>query len=140
MLVATLASGSTPVLGLDLRGGVSVVYSPAGKYDPAALDVALDIIRSRVDTFGTTEPEISRQGNDIVVDLPGVKDRCEALRLVGRTAELRFRPVLTNLPPLKEPATTTTTTPGATTTTTTAPPETTTTTTTAPPTTTTTTP
>jgi preprotein translocase subunit SecD len=67
-----------------------------------------------------------------------VKDRCNAERLVGQTAELRFRPVLTNLPPLKEPTTTTTTTtPGATTTTTTAPA---TTTTTAPATTTTLTP
>ena len=76
LFIATLVSGSTPVLGLDLRGGVSVVFSPVGKYSPDALDVALDIIRSRVDSFGTTEPEISRQGTDIVVDLPGVKDRC----------------------------------------------------------------
>jgi preprotein translocase subunit SecD len=142
LFLATLVSGNTPVLGLDLRGGVSVVFSPVGRYNPGSLDVALDIIRSRVDSFGTTEPEISRQGSDIVVDLPGVKDRCEALRLVGQTAELRFRPVLiAGVPAEKTPTTTTTTAPGATTTTpstttTTEPP----TTTTAPPTTTTTVP
>ncbi len=120
-LVATLVSGNTPVLGLDLRGGVSVVLSPVGQYKPEALDVAVDIIRSRVDSLGALEPEISKQGSDIVVDLPGVKDRCKAERLVGQTAELRFRPVLiAGVPPVKSPTTTTTTgAPGASTTTTT---------------------
>ncbi len=127
--LATLASGNTPVLGLDLQGGISVVLSPVGKYKPDSLDVAIDIIRTRVDSFGALEPEISRQGNDIVVDLPGVKDREKALRLVGKTAELRFRPVLAaNLPSeaAQAKAATTTTTPATTaagaTTTTTAPP------------------
>ncbi len=138
-LIATLLSGNTPVLGLDLQGGMSVVLEPVGKYKPQALDVAVDMIRNRVDSLGVAEPEITRQGNDIVVDLPGVKDRGKAERLVGQTAELRFRPVLiSQLPPERASATTTTTTPGATTTTaapttTTAPP-----TTTVPPTTTTT--
>jgi preprotein translocase subunit SecD len=109
-LVATILSANTPVLGLDLRGGVSVVLSPVGKYKADALDVAVDVIRNRVDSLGVSEPEISRQGSDIVVDLPGVKDRCKAERLVGQTAELRFRPVLIpGLPPEKLPATTTTT-------------------------------
>ena len=61
---------------------------------PTSLDDAVDIIRSRVDSLGVAEPEISRQGDNIVVDLPGVKDRDKARRLVGKTAELRFRPVL----------------------------------------------
>jgi preprotein translocase subunit SecD len=102
LVVAAFATvvlgGNTPVLGLDLQGGVSVVLSPVGKYKSDALDVAVDIIRSRVDSLGVAEPEISRQGNDIVVDLPGVKDRAKAERLVGQTAELRFRPVLGPLP------------------------------------------
>ncbi len=143
-LAATIVVGNTPVLGLDLRGGVSVVLSPVGNYKPDAVDVAVDVIRNRVDSLGVSEPEISRQGNDIVVDLPGVKDRCKAERLVGQTAELRFRPVLiAGLPPEKTPTTTTTTAaPGASTTTSTSTTTTTTTTTTtlAPTTTTTTTP
>ncbi|MEX1008153.1 MAG: protein translocase subunit SecD [Acidimicrobiia bacterium] len=136
-LIATLVSGNTPVLGLDLRGGVSVVLSPVGNYKPEALDVAVDVIRNRVDSLGVAEPEISRQGSDIVVDLPGVKDRCKAERIVGQTAELRFRPVfIPGVPPAKAPTTTTTTAaPGASTTTS---PSTTTTTTTLPTTTTTT--
>src|SRR5262249_54286649 len=116
--VATLASGNQPVLGLDLQGGVSVVLSPIGNFKSDALDVAVDGIRNRVGSLGGAEPEISRQGNDSVVDLPGVKDRSKAERLVGQTAELRFRPVLTTLPPESASDTTTTTTPGQTTTTT----------------------
>ena len=90
-----------------------------GNVKADALDVAVDIIRNRVDSLGVAEPEITRQGSDIVVDLPGVKDRCKAERLVGQTAELRFRPVLiAGVPPVRTPATTTTTgAPGATTTT-----------------------
>ena len=114
---ATLASGKSPVLGLDLQGGVSVVKSPVGKYSNDSLDVAVDIIRNRVDSLGTLEPEITRQGSDIVIDLPGVKNRDRAIKLVGETGELRFRPVLLDagqVPPspaqLAKAATTTTTT------------------------------
>jgi preprotein translocase subunit SecD len=115
--VATLAAGHTPILGLDLQGGFSVVLSPVGKFKSSSIDVARDIIETRVNGLGVAEPEISRQGNDIVVDLPGVKDRAKAERLVGKTAELRFRPVLANLPPAtKNSTTTTTTTPSGTTT------------------------
>jgi preprotein translocase subunit SecD len=103
---ATMASGNSPVLGLDLQGGISVVLAPVGKFKASSLDVAVDIIRNRVDGLGVAEPEISRQGDNIVVDLPGVKDRAKAQRVVGRTAELRFRPVLAELPP--ENATTST--------------------------------
>ena len=118
----TVASDHEPVLGLDLQGGTSVVLSPVGKFKADTLDVAIDIIRNRVDTFGTLEPEISRQGSDIVIDLPGVKDRDKAIALVGKTAELRFRPVIAPVPSeaaqAKAATTTTTTAPGATTTTT----------------------
>ncbi len=110
--VATIMSGNKPILGLDLQGGVSVVLSPVGNYKADSLDVAVDVIRERVDALGVAEPEISRQGNDIVVDLPGVKDRAKAERLVGQTAELRFRPVLADVPPAGEstkPSSTTTT-------------------------------
>src|SRR5882762_8413659 len=118
---ATLAAGHEPVLGLDLQGGVSVVLQPVGTFKSDALDVAVDVIRNRVDSLGVSEPEISRQGSDIVVDLPGVKDRAKAERLVGQTAELRFRQVIAVLPAeVKTPSTTTTTgAPGASTTTTT---------------------
>ncbi len=110
-LVATLVSGNRPVLGLDLQGGVSVRLVPVGNPSSGSLDVAVDIIRNRVDGLGVAEAEITREGDNIVVNLPGVKDRDKAQRIVGRTAELRFRPVLAELPPEAEtPAPTTTTT------------------------------
>src|SRR5207302_3874496 len=112
---AVLISGSHPVLGLDLRGGVSVVLHPDRKVDKGQLNQAVNIIRNRVDALGVAEPDINTQGSDIVISLPGVKDPDNALKLVGQTAELRFRPVLGSVPPFKEAATTTTV-PGATTT------------------------
>jgi preprotein translocase subunit SecD len=115
-LGATLATGGEPVLGLDLQGGISVVLAPVGDFKSGSLTVARDIIENRVNGLGVAEPEISTQGDNIVVDLPGVKDRDKARRLVGRTAELRFRPVLAELP--AEGATVSTTTTGAPTTTT----------------------
>jgi preprotein translocase subunit SecD len=107
--LATLMSGNSPVLGLDLQGGISVVLAPVGEVkNEASLDKAVDIIRSRVDALGVAEPEISRQGNNVIIDLPGVRDRNKARRLVGKTAQLRFRPVLAQVAP--ETAKTTTTT------------------------------
>lgn len=100
--VYTLAVGNEPLLGLDLQGGVSVVYQTVGDADEEALDQTVEIIRSRVDALGVAEPEISRQGDTIVVDLPGVEQQQRALQLVGQTAELRFRPVLLDLGPLAQ--------------------------------------
>jgi len=142
-LAWTFAADNEPLLGLDLQGGVSVVLEPTEEASDDAIGQAIEIIRQRVDGIGVAEPEISRQGDAIVVQLPGVDDRERALELVGQTAELRFRPVLATLPPggVADETTTTTTAPEdeETTTTTAAPAEgdaaesTTTTTTTAPP-------
>jgi len=54
----------------------------------------VEVIRARVDSIGVAEPEIIRQGDTVVVNLPGVKDQQRALDLVGRTGELLLRPVL----------------------------------------------
>ncbi len=95
----TIVSGSSPELGLDLQGGASVVLQPKESVDSGVLDQTIGIIRNRVDALGVAEPEITRQGNAILVELPGVKDQERALEIVGQTAELRFRPVLELLPP-----------------------------------------
>jgi preprotein translocase subunit SecD len=97
-VVGVLAAGWSPLLGLDLQGGVAVVLRPTTPADNDQIDQAINIIRSRVDAVGVAEPDITRQGGNIVVQLPGVKDQQRALDLVGTTAELRFRPVLQELP------------------------------------------
>src|SRR5437763_5991977 len=102
-LGATIASGNSPHLGLDLQGGASVVLQPKHKVQGGALNQAIEIIRSRVDGLGVAEPEIQRQGNAIVVELPGVKNQKRALQIVGQTAQLLFRPVIQPLPPNDQP-------------------------------------
>ncbi|MBI4698166.1 MAG: protein translocase subunit SecD [Nitrospirae bacterium] len=55
-------------------------------------DQALETIRNRIDQFGVSEPTIHRQAaNEIVVQLPGVKDTKRAIDLVGKTALLEFK-------------------------------------------------
>jgi preprotein translocase subunit SecD len=118
--IATLVGSSRPVLGLDLQGGTSIVLSPVKGSDLSTLDTAVAIIRARVDGLGIAEPDVSRQGNNITIDLPGVKNAAEADQLVGKTAELRFRLVQGTIPyssSAVSPATTTTTVKGGTTTT-----------------------
>nr|WP_249419767.1 protein translocase subunit SecD [Rhabdothermincola salaria] len=85
-------------MGLDLQGGVSVVLQPTNEVTEETLEQAISIIRQRVDALGVAEPEITRQGDNILIQIPGVDDRDRALALVGQTAELQFRPVLGAIP------------------------------------------
>ncbi|WP_421773964.1 protein translocase subunit SecD [Gracilimonas sp.] len=58
----------------------------------SALDRAIEIIRTRVDRYGVTEPSIVKQGNNrIVVELPGVEDKERVRSLLKGTARLEFR-------------------------------------------------
>ena len=119
---ANLLAGNTPSLGLDLQGGASVTLEPIGRYESGALDVAVDIIRQRVDSIGVAEPEIIRQGDTVIVNLPGVKDQQRALDLVGRTGRVEMRPVLNVVEDPSLASSTTTTQAGAATSTTLADP------------------
>ena len=57
-----------------------------------AVEQSLEILRNRIDQFGVAEPVIIRQGeNEIVIQLPGVKDPKRALKLLGDTAQLEFK-------------------------------------------------
>ena len=92
-LLGNLIAGNHPALGLDLQGGISVTQVPVGKYDPDSLDLAVERIRERVDSLGVAEPEIIRQGNAIVINLPGVKNQQQAIDLVKVTGQVYLRPV-----------------------------------------------
>jgi SecD/SecF fusion protein len=92
--VAVILTQSTK-LGLDLQGGVQLVYqgkpTKQTKVTAESLQRALDIMRDRVDAFGVSEPELARTGEDqIEVNLPGVADAERAARQVGSTAQLFF--------------------------------------------------
>jgi len=112
-LAIIFATNNHPALGLDLRGGISVTLEPkpGTDYDSAGLDLAVEQIRSRVDSLGVAEPEIVRQGDAIVVNLPGVKDQDTALRLVQVTGQVYLRPVLQCSAPVTNDSTTTTSSP-----------------------------
>lgn len=89
-------------LGLDLRGGMHLLLKVDTSHLPEkdkidATDRALEVIRNRIDAFGVREPSIQKQGDDeIVVQLPGVTERERALDLIGKTALLEFKVVLTD--------------------------------------------
>jgi SecD/SecF fusion protein len=103
LLVAGLIVASVAVLftkptrlGLDLRGGVELVYQaePTPQQpvvNQEALDRAIDVMRERVDRLGVAEPEIQRSGNNqISVALPDVQNAERAEQQVGQVAQLYF--------------------------------------------------
>ncbi len=66
------STGTRPVLGLDLEGGVSVILSAPEGTPPDVMDQALENIRNRIDAFGTAEPLLFVTGNTIEVQIPGL--------------------------------------------------------------------
>jgi SecD/SecF fusion protein len=91
VVVATKATR----LGLDLKGGVSLVYEAKptrfSKVTGDAIQRSIDIMRERVDQLGVAEPEIQRSGNNqIEVSLPDVKNADQAVQQVGTVAQLWF--------------------------------------------------
>ncbi len=103
LLVAGLLAASAvaitqfrTVLGLDLKGGVELIYqaepSPqTPKVTPAAVQRAVDDIRARVDTLGVSAATIQTTGgSQITVGLPQVHDVVRAEKLVGSTSQLQF--------------------------------------------------
>lgn len=93
-LIGNVVAGNKPALGLDLQGGASITLQPVGDYNEAALEKAVDIIERRVNALGVAEPEITRQGDNVVVNLPGVEDQQRALDIIGQQGEVLLRPVL----------------------------------------------
>jgi SecD/SecF fusion protein len=86
-------------LGLDLRGGTQIVLEakdgPRQRVDDDTVARTLEVLRRRVDQLGVAEPTLQRSGDRrVLVELPGVYDPQEAVRVIGRTAQLAFHPVL----------------------------------------------
>jgi preprotein translocase subunit SecD len=83
--------------GLDLQGGMHLALeldqSKQVSSDPKRdLDLALTVLRKRIDEFGVTEPLIQKVGDDrIVVELAGVTEPDRAKAIVQRTAFLEFK-------------------------------------------------
>lgn len=57
-----------------------------------AMDSATEVVRKRIDSLGTREPTIIRQGDTrIVVQVPGLQDPDQLKALLGQTAKLEFK-------------------------------------------------
>ena len=107
--VAVMAIPASPVndkptLGLDLQGGLEVTLQavpPANRpLQKSDLDRSVTILRDRVDRLGVAEPEIRKQGDDqIVIDLPGVKNPDRVIGILGQTAQLELFDLEANLAP-----------------------------------------
>lgn len=92
--------------GLDLVGGSHLVYeADTARLDPGEIDEAMsalrDVIERRTNLFGVSEPLVqvekasifseSEKTERLIVELPGVTDLEEAVRMIGATPELEFK-------------------------------------------------
>jgi preprotein translocase subunit SecD len=93
-LAGNIATGNAPILGLDLQGGLSVILAPEEGATGDDLLVVRDLVRSSLERSGVAEPDVRVQGSNIVVDLPGVKDKEEALRSVSVSGIVELRSVV----------------------------------------------
>lgn len=90
-----LKKGITIHEGLDLQGGLQVVLQarpPAGvTVNSDAMLGTRDTIARRVNGLGVSEPLIQTRGSDqIIVELPGVQDPENAVKILQQTALLEF--------------------------------------------------
>ncbi|HYA31812.1 MAG TPA: protein translocase subunit SecD [Thermodesulfovibrionales bacterium] len=111
--VRKVVEDSYPIL-TPVETGTQLVYKLSDKeavrIKETAADQALETIRNRIDQFGVAEPTILRQGtNEIVVQLPGIKDPKRAIEIIGKTAQLEFKmvddssPVAAEIPAVVKP-------------------------------------
>lgn len=78
-------------LGLDLQGGVLVRLDAPEGTSKEDMNGAMEVINNRVNALGVAEPEVRLEGNRrITVELPGVANPEEAVKLIGTTAKLQF--------------------------------------------------
>ena len=91
---AVFSAKWTPRLGLDLDGGLAVVYQTSKSVSPSELQETVAILNNRVNGLGVSGAQVSTAGNnEISVSIPGVKNAAQVLAAIGNTAQLYFRPV-----------------------------------------------
>lgn len=84
-------------LGLDLQGGMHLGLEldqsvRVSSNVPRDVDLALTVLRKRIDEFGVQEPVVQKVGNErIVVELAGIRDPQRAMDIVQKAAFLEFR-------------------------------------------------
>lgn len=87
-------------LGLDLQGGIHLIYEAdlsgveSGDYD-SVMEGLRDVIERRVNLFGITEPLVQTEKSEdsyrLIIELAGIKDVNEAIKMIGETPFLEFK-------------------------------------------------
>ncbi|MHB1661626.1 MAG: protein translocase subunit SecD [bacterium] len=80
-------------ISLQLSNGI-INFKPSAvaRYKKESVTGAIEVMRNRIDQFGLVSPKIAMQGkNLIVVEMPGVKNVKQAIKLIGKTARLTFK-------------------------------------------------
>ena len=83
-------------LGLDLQGGTQLLYQADLSAVPEEekrerMSGLRDLIEQRVNHFGVAEPLVQVQGDRLIVELAGVVDPLEAMKMIGETPFLEFK-------------------------------------------------
>jgi len=83
-------------LGLDLQGGIHLIYEAdlsniAEEDHESSMQGLRDVIERRVDFFGVAEPVVQVQNQRLIVELAGVLDSNQAIKMIGQTPFLEFR-------------------------------------------------
>ncbi len=88
---------TSPKYGLDIKGGVRVILRAktedykGGKWSPEKLQAIRNILEKRINSTGVAEPLlITKEPDQIILELPGVKDEKKALDTIRSTANLQF--------------------------------------------------
>ncbi|GAQ94433.1 preprotein translocase subunit SecD [Thermodesulfovibrio aggregans] len=93
--IKKLVKENYPDLSISQQNDVYVCEFPESAFkrvETTSVEQAIEVIRNRIDQLGVAEPAIHKQGeNEIVVQLPGVKDPKKALEIIGKTAQLEFK-------------------------------------------------
>ncbi|MGI6238024.1 MAG: protein translocase subunit SecD [Christensenellales bacterium] len=87
--------GEAISLGLDLKGGISTVYTARDMnvegFDDL-MESTISVLRTRLTSAGYTEATVARQGDDAIrVEIPDVDDPQEVVDIIGKPAHLEFR-------------------------------------------------
>jgi len=83
--------------GLDIQGGIRLVLEAqttekVKEINKTVMGSVMSVVRNRVDALGVAEPIVQQKGsNQIIVEIPSVKDPQEAVRIIGETTELKFK-------------------------------------------------
>ena len=93
---ATTTGARDTIVTHDSAGNFRISLTPMAAQQEVrnAVTTSIEIVRRRIDTLGTKEPDIRQQGADrIAIEAPGVSDPQKLKDVIGQTGKLTFQMV-----------------------------------------------